>query len=100
MYGIKLTKFSLNSKNGTVDEYTYFSAEPGYGHFAKVGEISHLNKVKDTVSLTKNPKIGDKVETINGIAGTVRYHFFSILLFILIVIHFVFMQICWNNKNW
>eukprot|EP01083_Nonionella_stella_P166938 559723_1 len=80
--GMSLEKKHYNGNDGQAHGRRYFNTKKGRGYFAKKTEIARiltssgaqsLRQMKNVKSLTEFPKLGDKVRTIKGKTGVVKY---------------------------
>lgn len=80
--GIELDNEHYNGGNGDVNGREYFSIKRGHGYFAKYTDIANvltesgaqmLQLLKKMQPLREYPNRGDRVKTIKGETGTVRY---------------------------
>ena len=79
--GIELDSWHYNATSGTISSRTYFHCRPGYGYFARKHNIIkvlpnvHKNSKKYSRlwSLKEYPNIEDRVKTVRGKTGIVKY---------------------------
>ncbi|ETO33824.1 hypothetical protein RFI_03278, partial [Reticulomyxa filosa] len=75
--GLELDNWHYNAHDGTVDGNNYFTANKGRGFFVRPENISVVlrreDEKKDVESLTVMPEIGDRVRTVRGKTGIVRF---------------------------
>ncbi|ETO31190.1 hypothetical protein RFI_05929 [Reticulomyxa filosa] len=75
--GLQLDNWHYNAHDGTVNNKRYFTAGKGRGFFVRPESISVVmrqdEEKKITESLSVMPEIGDRVRTVRGKTGVVRF---------------------------
>ena len=71
---MQLDAASPNASNGTINNIEYFQSPNNKAYFVQSNDLFDQDgKIEEkTQPLTEYPKIGDKIETIEGHIGTVR----------------------------
>ena len=66
---------SPNGSNGTINGKQYFQCQVGYAYFVNAEELSGEDEKKEdaTQSIDDKPRVKDRVETVDGHQGIVRY---------------------------
>ncbi|ETO30236.1 hypothetical protein RFI_06887, partial [Reticulomyxa filosa] len=75
--GLQLDDWYYNAHDGTVRGKSYFVTHKGYGYFVKPESVTitlrRAEEKKSVESLSTMPEINDRVRTIRGKTGVVRY---------------------------
>ncbi|ETO05945.1 hypothetical protein RFI_31450, partial [Reticulomyxa filosa] len=74
--GLELDDWYYNAHDGTVNSKTYFTTSKGRGFFVKLEEISIVlrkEEEKRAQSLRVMPELGDRVRTVRGKTGVVKF---------------------------